>query len=399
MKLMILSTIVPALVLADKQWAYSEDPNAKAGVLIGVGATTTLNGVDMSASAMGDNNQGAEIGIYNNEAWSKDPAETGMLLDTAIMSSGEIISPGLGVVVYSNSTGPPYYKLDLEYFATSQSANVIESTGSFALVGQFAEKTRGGEYKNGVMTFSPEGDVLGVFDIGVPSTNLARYGAFPTADTWYITSGMWDTDDDELNEAMKSGEKKLTRRLTVSSDKKVDFNASPRPLQRATSTDSDTGWYMSVSKTTDGGKTFTTVYNSPSDSYYYPNGVSCFDENHCVVAAEGYDEDGNPEVWAFLTQDGGITWTNTLTKGLGELGLMSVNFVGANEVWLGGFGQDGRTYEGHFWHSTDGGLTWELGAALQNCLVLDMDFATSTGSGYAACVPPSGAAGTIAMYQ
>jgi hypothetical protein len=395
MKMFLLTVVFPLLTCA-KEWAYSQDPDAKAGVLIGVGASS-LNGADLAASAMGDNGIGAEISIYSGGAWERDAANTGMLLDSAIMPSGEVMCPGLGNVVYSNTTGSPYTTLDLGYFVTSQSANVIEATGSFALVGQFVEKSTK-KQSNGVMILSSQGDVQGCYDVGVPSTNLARYGAFPTADTWYITSGMWDTDDEEKNEATKNGKKKLTRQVSLNNDQKLDFNRSPKPLKKSTATDSDTGWYMTISKTTDGGNTFTTVYSSPADSYYYPNGVSCADENHCVVAAEGYDSDGTPQVWAFLTQDGGATWTDTLTKGVGELGLMAANFISADEAWLGGFGVDGHTYEGHFWHSTDGGLSWELGDALDNCLVLDMDFDSTTGTGYAACVPPSGAAGTIAMY-
>ena len=342
---------------------------------------------------------GAEVGVYTDGKWNKVSVQSLMLLDSAIMSTGQIIGTGLGNILYSNSTDAPFYSLDMEYFAISQSANVIESTGSFAIVGQFEDKSRGGNTYNGVMTMSPEGKVEGVYDIGVPSTNLARYGAFPTADTWYVTSGMWPTDDEDITEAMKNGKRRITRRVTLNGAKKVEFDTlSKSPKKKTASTDSDTGYYMTISKTTDGGKTFTTVYDA-SQNYYYPNGISCSDENHCVVAAEGYDEEGNPQVFAFLTEDGGSTWSNTMaSQGPGELGLMSVNFISDNEVWLGGFGKESRTYEGHFWHSTDGGYTWTLDTSLDNCLVLDMDFAPPTGTGYAACVPPSGAAGTIAMY-
>ena len=312
MKFVGVLAFIPVLAIATKQWKYSEDPNAKAGVAVGVGATS-LNGVDMAASAMGDNNQGAEIGVYLDEMWNKDSVDSLMVLDAAIMSTGEIISPGVGDLIYSNSSKPPYYRLELEYFVMSQSANVIESTGSFALVGSFEKKSKDAETINGVMIMSPQGKIEGVYDINVPSTNYARYGAFPTSDTWYITAGMWPTDDEEVDELKKNGKKRLTRQLTLNGNKEVEFNPSPKPKNKTTFTDGDTGYYMSISKTIDGGKTFTTVFSSPQNSYYYPNGVSCWDENHCVVAAEGHDEDGNPLVFAFLSEDGGNTWSNTIT--------------------------------------------------------------------------------------
>ena len=57
MKIASVFVLLPAFALAQKKWSYSEDPNAKAAVVIGVGATS-LNGADMAASAMGDNNKG-----------------------------------------------------------------------------------------------------------------------------------------------------------------------------------------------------------------------------------------------------------------------------------------------------------------------------------------------------
>ncbi len=65
-------------------------------------------------------------------------------------------------------------------------------------------------------------------------------------------------------------------------------------------------------KSTDGGKTFTEVFKSELTDKYYFNGIDCSSESHCVAVAEGYDSAGSTAVFAFVTFDGGNSWTNTL---------------------------------------------------------------------------------------
>ena len=49
----------------------------------------------------------------------------------------------------------------------------------------------------------------------------------------------------------------------------------------------ENGWWGAISKTTDAGQTWQTVFHSqPSDVYYF-NGISCSSDTHCVAVAEG----------------------------------------------------------------------------------------------------------------
>ena len=81
------------------------------------------------------------------------------------------------------------------------------------------------------------------------------------------------------------------------------------PVGRVNATD-ESGWWGTISKTTDGGQTWETVFQSaPTDTYYF-NSIACSSETHCVAVAEGanYVDDCK----AFVTFDGGETWTETL---------------------------------------------------------------------------------------
>jgi len=64
-------------------------------------------------------------------------------------------------------------------------------------------------------------------------------------------------------------------------------------LPQGNSTVGATGWFGAVSRTTDGGATWTEVFTTDlATDYLYFNGISCSSETHCVVAAEGYNADG-----------------------------------------------------------------------------------------------------------
>lgn len=50
---------------------------------------------------------------------------------------------------------------------------------------------------------------------------------------------------------------------------------------------SASGWFGTIYKTSDAGATFTPVFNTGANDFYYFNSISCSDENHCVVVGEG----------------------------------------------------------------------------------------------------------------
>jgi hypothetical protein len=169
----------------------------------------------------------------------------------------------------------------------------------------------------------------------------------------------------------------------------IDFNTDrDNFLKDQNST--TTGWWGTVYKTVDAGKTFTKVLDTPDDAYYYFNSISCASENSCVVVGEGYNADGSYLTVAFTTVDGGKEWK--LTHSTSDVSMIAASCSGGNTCRIGGTKKDGRHVYGQFYLSLDGGLSWELEQSLDNCLILDMDFP------YATCSSSSGSSAMVAQY-
>ena len=74
-----------------------------------------------------------------------------------------------------------------------------DSAKALGAVGFFSSWATGElEQANGVAVTTDGGASWNVYDLG-NSTDMhdypARYGAFPTEDTWYVSTGTWPTDD------------------------------------------------------------------------------------------------------------------------------------------------------------------------------------------------------------
>lgn len=118
-----------------------------------------------------------------------------------------------------------------------------------------------------------------------------------------MSSGIWGDDP-------KTADKKHAFSSRFSVDAKgslavKDFSEilQRKPLKAA---DSPTGWFGAVSKTTDGGLTWTQVLSTDlNQDYLYFNGISCATETQCVVVAEGDNAAGGYLSYAYTTFDGG----------------------------------------------------------------------------------------------
>lgn len=166
-----------------------------------------------------------------------------------------------------------------------------------------------------------------------------RYASYPTSETWYATAGFWGDES-----ALDSDEhqRHLSSRLVVGPDGKVDYRPLPA---RKDSESSYAGAWGSVVKTTDGGATWSVVYNDTS-SGLYPNDIHCSDANTCVFALDITDASQSPQIMS--TTNGGANWTTTtLTQGSS---LLAVRMVapGSKETWVSGGDSTGK-----LWHSTD----------------------------------------------
>jgi photosystem II stability/assembly factor-like uncharacterized protein len=273
-----------------------------------------------------------------------------MLLDAAISPSGNVVAVSAWNVFVSNDNGQSYTAVD-GLGGVSQSANLWgENQENFALVGAWAQANPGSKIptSSSGVAYSTDAGKTWAVSAPVPSGD-ARYGAFPSANTWYVSSGMWAEDSKSLKGA--KGQHSLTRKIKMG---KGGYELSE---SRNVST-TESGWFGAVAKTTDGGKTWTEVFRTNPDDALYFNGISCSSESHCAVVAEGEDEAGNDKTVGYVTFDGGVTWSPSLTTG--DLSLIQVKFISELEGWAAGTGRSGRGVSGQFYHTNDGGKTWEL---------------------------------------
>lgn len=389
LRLLLVSVIFS--VAFGGQWALDE--KSSTSVLVGVGAATDK----LATAAAGANGIGAFVERWQDKSvWTKEVLQAGMILDAAVSPSGKTVSTSVWNVFLSTDNGGTY-STATGVSGASQSANTFGADReSFALVGNFAVKDPETSKSKSVcgVASSRDGGASWTISADVPP-EWARYGAFPSDTTWYVSSGIWGSSEKLSVEKLTHGEHRLSERLVLG---EKGFRMAPT-VSNSTMIKSGagvTGWFGAVSKSTDAGKTWTQVFrtNLETDIIYF-NGISCGSESRCVVAGEGYDNDGNYLTQAYLTEDGGSTWNIVLKTG--DVGMMQVKFISESEAWIAGTSKDGRNLYGQFYHSTDGGKTFTLAQSLANCYAIDMDFATTMG--FAACSSSSGGSSTVAVYK
>ena len=180
----------------------------------------------------------------------------------------------------------------------------------------------------------------------------ARYGAFPTPTTWYVSGGMWPSSAAAgyaANLARGMPPSAASRSRPTGGERRVNRREGPLDGYRAL-----------ITKTTDGGKTWATVFNDTgfnSSFAFYFNQIACADEMTCWAAAECPGTEC-PDYGAFIyhTADGGATWTKQAF--FYEVSLLKVKVVSKTRVLAIG-GEVGMSFGAVLVSTEDGGATWQ----------------------------------------
>jgi hypothetical protein len=184
-----------------------------------------------------------------------------------------------------------------------------------------------------------------------PDTD-AKFGAFPSSSTWFISGGL------------------------------VQPGSEAGPHYKAT-----------VTKTVDGGRTFSTVFNvtasaaNPGEGVGGMGPIACADEATCFATSNCDDPQCGPNLnktrghgtYFHYTSDGGSTWKELFFDY--EKSTTAIRVLSKTEVWIGG-GSTGDFGKASAWHTTDAGKSWartDFGSGT----VMGMDFLSDGSVGYA----------------
>lgn len=269
--LLCVVALSSAFFVAGNTWQLSD---IKVTTLTGVAAISATE----VYGAMGDNSLGPGLIHSTNACKTSDYIGPvgGMNLDVAFTPSGTVgaIATVSGVLLTQDGTT---FKKVPDLVGVSQNVEAFGSS-SLAATGDFFLKSTG-KQANGVAVSTDNGASWNIFDIGLnSSTYVARYGAFPTATTWYVSSGSWPYDASEKVENLSH---KLSSRVRLN----IEGERTTAQFKDAKAKSSSvTGYPGAISKTTDGGATWTKVYDSNGSMYF--NEIHCYDTENCLAVAE-----------------------------------------------------------------------------------------------------------------
>ena len=239
-------------------------------------------------------------------------------------------------------------------------------TNSYGIAGAF------GGSAGGVAISNDGGKTFKSFPCDALDENHpARYAAFPSSSTWYISAGAWPTNEEvERSDEKSLFIKSLNERMQIRQDReKGDYFYHYVPEEMMATPNNVTQYTSAIAKTTDGGKTWEKVFQK--DGSFYFNGIHCHSEDHCIAVAEGHHV-ANPGSYIYVTKDGGKSWNQTHNDVGGGATLMGARMVSETEGWAaGGFGST-FSFEGRFFHTTDGGSTWTK-ESLKGMLAMGID--------------------------
>jgi len=248
------------------------------------------------------------------------------------------------------------------------SSQNVDDFGDGMSYGVVGSTLSGGQ---GAAVSTDYGQKFKFFNVSILQT-IARYGAFPSSTTWYISAGQWpgEATVDEPDSPIVT--RKISKRLHYHFNKESQKYSHSFHTGEGNTPQNNYEWQAQIVKTTNGGQTWTTMFYN--HSHYYFNQIACGTENNCVAAAES-DSQTSAGVWLFTTANGGTTWTTSMYMAGDAYSVIAVEFVSETEVWAGGaeLGQIGPKFA-YLWHSTDSGNTWTLDSTIKGVYPMALSF-------------------------
>ena len=379
--------------------AVSADPPAAQGwTLVSTGMSKTsigLSAVNAStiylAGGGGSVAQGPDVAMSNDggKSWSEVPGFSGMLSNVVKVSptTGMRVSAGVtlkGPVAFSAAGDDGLSALQAASTKDAFSTQNIEAAhAKIFITGEWNHNADGSVCSvpaspqcSGVFVADesdfPDAkfdhvDWAGTDEAGVD----ARYGAYPTPTTWYVAGGMWPSAGAAQYAANRGRASSASR--PPRAERRVNLRDGPLDGYRAL-----------ITKTTDGGKSWATVFNDTgfnSSFGFYFNQIACADENTCWAVAECPGTEC-PTYGAFMyaTANGGKTWTQQAF--FYEVSLLKLAVV--NKAHIVAIGGDvGMSRGAIVVSSADGGATWTQGSLKGHGYGFGIDMLADGKTGYA----------------
>jgi len=232
---------------------------------------------------------------------------------------------------------------------------------------------------------------------GFPSPNYGNCSApvaleVVDANTWYIIFGQEpetasSSSSGQSSSSFSSTGRRSVRRhnreitLDVTSGEPRVSTKRVAPVIGETGVKSGetcVGYSYQILKTTNGGQSFTALFEQSNASFSFSD-IACLDANNCVaVGGNAFDS------FVYQTKDG-QTWNLVYTarsSGNTSVGFNQVAYANASDIWVGGLIADdaAQTAAGMFFYTRDGGRTWFQYTHLQYAVaeIITLTFPTAT---------------------
>lgn len=239
--------------------------------------------------------------------------------------------------------------------------------------------------KDGIAVSTDGGVVFTAYDAQLFTD--ARYGAFPSSTSWYVSAGNWPESNDDNNgknndpfsnndnNVPVDGRPSVIRR-TPRFELRLNDNGGYSPYVRLPGRDervtsNDTIFEAQISVSHDGGSTWKSVFENKGD--FYANGIACLSNTDCCFVGEA-DAGPTPGARIYCTNDGGGSWNRTMFLDGADNSLLDITTTGtAGEYWAVGGTISALSSTATFYHSTDSGASWTLDSSIDGSYASAVD--------------------------